>query len=137
MNLLEKFEQAEIERLLALRGKEIPEFRPGDTISVGVKIVEGERKRTQLFEGVCIARKGRGVNKSFTVRKISSGFGVERVFPLYAPVVESITVVRKGKVRRAKLYYLRARKGKAARIAERLDKPASKAKKVSQQVSAS
>ena len=99
--------------------KEIPEFRPGDTLRVGVRVVEGERTRVQNFEGVCIARSNRGINSNFTVRKMSFGEGVERVFPLYSPNVESITVVRKGVVRRAKLYYLRGRTGKRARIAER------------------
>jgi large subunit ribosomal protein L19 len=99
--------------------KEIPEFRAGDTLRVGVRVVEGERTRVQNFEGVCIARSNRGINSNFTVRKMSFGEGVERVFPLYSPNVESITVVRKGVVRRAKLYYLRGRTGKRARIAER------------------
>jgi large subunit ribosomal protein L19 len=99
--------------------KQIPEFRAGDTLRVGVRVVEGERTRVQNFEGVCIARSNRGLNSNFTVRKMSFGEGVERVFPLYSPNVESITVVRKGVVRRAKLYYLRGRTGKRARIAER------------------
>ena len=99
--------------------KTIPEFRPGDTVRVGVRVVEGERTRVQNYEGVCIARSGGGINESFTVRKISYGEGVERVFPLYSPLVDSIKVVRRGKVRRAKLYYLRGRRGKSARIAER------------------
>jgi large subunit ribosomal protein L19 len=99
--------------------KEIPEFRAGDTLRVGVRVVEGERTRVQNFEGVCIARSNRGLNSNFTVRKMSFGEGVERVFPLYSPNVESVTVVRKGVVRRAKLYYLRGRTGKRARIAER------------------
>jgi large subunit ribosomal protein L19 len=99
--------------------KEIPEFRAGDTLRVGVRVVEGERTRVQNFEGVCIARSNRALNSNFTVRKMSFGEGVERVFPLYSPNVESITVVRKGVVRRAKLYYLRGRTGKRARIAER------------------
>ena len=99
--------------------KEIPEFRAGDTLRVGVRVVEGERTRVQNFEGVCIARSNRGINSNFTVRKMSFGEGVERVFPLYSPNVESITIVRRGKVRRAKLYYLRGRTGKRARIAER------------------
>jgi large subunit ribosomal protein L19 len=101
--------------------KSIPEFRPGDTLKVGVKVVEGERTRVQNFEGVCIARANRGMGSSFTVRKISFGEGVERVFPLYSPNVDSIEVVRRGAVRRAKLYYLRGRRGKSARIAERKD----------------
>ena len=110
-------------------GKTIPEFRPGDTLKVGVKVVEGERTRVQSYEGVCIARANKGMGSSFTVRKISFGEGVERVFPLYSPNVDSIEVVRKGVVRRAKLYYLRGRTGKSARIAERRDnKPAAGAK---------
>jgi large subunit ribosomal protein L19 len=99
--------------------KAIPEFRPGDTVRVGVRVVEGERTRVQNYEGVCIARSNRGINSNFTVRKMSFGEGVERVFPLYSPNVESIEVVRRGVVRRAKLYYLRGRTGKRARIAER------------------
>ena len=99
--------------------KSIPEFRPGDTLRVGVRVVEGERTRIQNYEGVCIARSNRGINSNFTVRKMSFGEGVERVFPLYSPNIDSITVVRKGIVRRAKLYYLRGRTGKRARIAER------------------
>ena len=115
MNLLQ---QIEAENIAAL-GKEIPEFRAGDTLRVGVKVVEGDRTRVQNFEGVCIARSNKGMGSNFTVRKMSFGEGVERVFPLYSPNVESITVVRKGVVRRAKLYYLRGRTGKRARIAER------------------
>ena len=115
MNLLQTIEAESI----AAINKEIPTFRPGDTLRVGVKVVEGERTRVQMFEGVCIARSNRGMGSNFTVRKISFGEGVERVFPLYSPNVESITVVRKGVVRRAKLYYLRGRTGKRARIAER------------------
>jgi large subunit ribosomal protein L19 len=117
MNLLQTIEAESI----AAINKEIPTFRPGDTLRVGVKVVEGERTRVQNFEGVCIARSNRGMGSNFTVRKISFGEGVERVFPLYSPNVESITVVRKGIVRRAKLYYLRGRTGKRARIAERRD----------------
>ena len=115
MNLIQTLEAEAIENL----GKAIPEFRAGDTLRVGVRVVEGERTRVQNFEGVCIARSNRGINSNFTVRKMSFGEGVERVFPLYSPNVESITVVRKGVVRRAKLYYLRGRTGKRARIAER------------------
>ena len=115
MNLIQQIEAEEI----AKAGKDIPEFRPGDTVRVGVKVVEGERTRVQAYEGVCIARSNRGLGSNFTVRKISFGEGVERVFPLYSPNIESITVVRKGVVRRAKLYYLRGRTGKRARIAER------------------
>ena len=119
MNLLKQIEQEQIEKLTA--GKEIPDFGPGDTVIVNVKVVEGERSRLQAYEGVCIARSGGGINQSFTVRKISYGEGVERVFPLYSPMVDSIKVVRRGKVRRAKLYYLRGRTGKSARISERTD----------------
>src|ERR671912_2486392 len=108
--------------------KSIPEFRPGDTLRVGVRVVEGERTRVQNYEGVCIARSNKGIGSNFTVRKMSFGEGVERVFPLYSPNIDSITVVRKGVVRRAKLYYLRGRTGKRARIAERRDiKPGSEA----------
>ena len=99
----------------------MPDFRPGDTLQVNVKVIEGKRERVQAFEGVCIARRNRGVNSAFTVRKISYGEGVERVFPLYSPRIDSIEVVRRGRVRRAKLYYLRGRTGKSARIAERRD----------------
>ena len=102
-------------------GKHIPDFNPGDTIKVDVKVVEGTRERIQAFEGVCIARGGKGINESFTVRKISYGEGVERVFPLFSPKISSITLVRKGKVRRAKLYYLRDRRGKSARIVEKIE----------------
>ena len=115
MNLLQ---QIEAENIAAL-GKEIPEFRAGDTLRVGVKVVEGERSRVQNFEGVCIARSNKGMGSNFTVRKLSYGEGVERVFPLYSPNVAEIAVLRRGKVRRAKLYYLRGRTGKSARIAER------------------
>ena len=119
MNLIQTLEREAIDALTEIRA--IPEFRPGDTLRVGVKVVEGDRSRVQNFEGVCIARSNKGVGSSFTVRKISFGEGVERVFPLYSPNIESIDVVRKGVVRRAKLYYLRGRTGKAARIAERRD----------------
>jgi large subunit ribosomal protein L19 len=117
MNLIETLEREAIDALTA--DKKIPEFRPGDTLRVGVKVIEGDRSRIQAFEGVCIARANKGVGSSFTVRKISFGEGVERVFPLYSPIIDSIEVVRRGDVRRAKLYYLRGRTGKAARIAER------------------
>lgn len=117
MNLIETLEKEEIARITT--GKTIPAFDPGDTVRVNVKIKEGERERVQAYEGVCIARAGAGLNANFTVRKISFGEGVERVFPLFSPTVESIEVVRRGKVRRAKLYYLRDRRGKRARIAER------------------
>ncbi len=119
MNIIETLDAEEVARVS--EGKSIPEFSPGDTLRVNVKIKEGERERVQAYEGVCIARSGGGINANFTVRKISFGEGVERVFPLYSPNVESVTVVRKGKVRRAKLYYLRDRRGKSARIAERTD----------------
>ncbi len=115
MNLIQQIEAEAIENL----GKDVPEFRAGDTVRVGVKVVEGTRERVQNFEGVVIARSNRGMGSNFTVRKISFGEGVERVFPLYSPIVDSITVVRRGVVRRAKLYYLRGRTGKRARIAER------------------
>ncbi|MGQ5702690.1 50S ribosomal protein L19 [Sandaracinobacteroides sp. A072] len=119
MNLLQKIEAEQIEKLKAARA--VPEFRAGDTLRVGVKVKEGERTRVQQFEGVCIARSNKGMGSSFTVRKISFGEGVERVFPLYSPVIDAIEVVRRGAVRRAKLYYLRGRSGKSARIAERRD----------------
>jgi large subunit ribosomal protein L19 len=116
MNLLKQIEQEQIARLT--QNKILPAFGPGDTVVVNVKVVEGDRTRVQAYEGVCIARSGGGINESFTVRKISYGEGVERVFPLYSPMIDSIKVVRRGKVRRAKLYYLRERRGKSARIAE-------------------
>ena len=119
MNIIDQIDKEEIARVSG--GKQIPEFQPGDTVRVNVKVVEGERSRVQAFEGVCIARGGKGLHQSFTVRKISYGEGVERVFPLYSPVVDSITLVRRGKVRRAKLYYLRDLRGKKARITERTD----------------
>ena len=119
MNLLQTLEAEQIAKFL--ESKSIPEFRAGDTLKVGVKVVEGERTRVQNYEGVCIARSNAGMGSSFTVRKMSFGEGVERVFPLYSPNIDSITVVRKGVVRRAKLYYLRGRTGKRARIAERRD----------------
>ena len=127
MNIIQTYEAGEIARLTALRA--VPDFRAGDTLRVSVKVVEGERTRTQAFEGVCIARSNKGLNSNFTVRKISYGEGVERVFPLYAPTIAEIAVVRRGDVRRAKLYYLRGRSGKSARITElardtRLAKPA-------------
>jgi large subunit ribosomal protein L19 len=116
MNVIQQLEQEQVAKLSA--GKTIPDFEPGDTVLVNVKVTEGDRTRVQAYEGVCIARSGGGLHESFTVRKISYGEGVERVFPLYSPVVDSIKVVRRGKVRRAKLYYLRGRRGKSARIAE-------------------
>lgn len=117
MNVIEKLGQDQIEKLTAERP--VPEFSPGDTLRVNVRVVEGTRERVQAFEGVCIARSNKGINSSFTVRKISYGEGVERVFPLYSPRLESIEVMRRGDVRRAKLYYLRGRTGKSARIKER------------------
>ncbi|MEI6986132.1 MAG: 50S ribosomal protein L19 [Rhodospirillaceae bacterium] len=117
MNLLQKFNQAQVEKLTA--NTTIPDFSPGDTIKVNVKVIEGTRERVQAYEGVCIGRKNSDINSSFTVRKISYGEGVERVFPLYSPRIESIELVRKGDVRRAKLYYLRELRGKSARIIER------------------
>jgi large subunit ribosomal protein L19 len=119
MNIIEKLEAEQIAKLT--ENKEVPTFGAGDTLRVDVKVREGERERIQAFEGVCIARSNKGINSNFTVRKLSYGEGVERVFPLYGPVVDAITVVRRGKVRRAKLYYLRGRTGKAARIAEKKD----------------
>jgi large subunit ribosomal protein L19 len=118
MNIIQMLEQEQVARL----GKTIPDFQPGDTLIVNVKVKEGERSRVQAYEGVCIARDGGGLNESFTVRKISYGEGVERVFPLHSPNIDSIKVLRRGKVRRAKLYYLRDRRGKSARIAERVDR---------------
>ena len=117
MNMIETLEKEEADRLLAMRA--VPEFQAGDTVRVNVKIKEGERERVQAYEGVCIARGGKGIDESFTVRKISFGEGVERVFPVMSPMIESIEVKRRGVVRRAKLYYLRDRRGKSARIAER------------------
>ncbi|HEV1998991.1 MAG TPA: 50S ribosomal protein L19 [Xanthobacteraceae bacterium] len=119
MNILETLEREEMARVS--KGKEIPAFAPGDTVLVNVKVVEGERTRIQAYEGVCIARSGAGLHESFTVRKISYGEGVERVFPLYSPMIDSIEVVRRGEVRRAKLYYLRQRRGRKARISEKQD----------------
>ena len=117
MNLIQTLEKEQVAKLSA--GKDIPDFQPGDTLTVNVKVIEGERSRVQAYEGVCIGRSGAGLNENFTVRKISYGEGVERVFPLYSPMIDSIKVVRRGKVRRAKLYYLRGRRGKSARIVER------------------
>jgi large subunit ribosomal protein L19 len=118
MDIIRQLEQEQIAKL----NKSIPDFRPGDTLTVNVKVKEGERTRVQAYEGVCIARAGSGLHESFTVRKISYGEGVERVFPLYSPMIDSIKVVRRGAVRRAKLFYLRDRRGKAARIAERTER---------------
>jgi large subunit ribosomal protein L19 len=117
MNIIQRYEAEQMQKLLAARP--VPKFAPGDTVRVAVKVVEGERTRTQAFEGVCIARSNKGLNSNFTVRKISYGEGVERVFPLYSPSIAEISVVRRGDVRRAKLYYLRGRRGKSARIAEK------------------
>ena len=124
MNVIQ---QIEAEHAAQLPGAKMLVFQPGDTVIVNVKVAEGERTRVQAYEGVCIARSGHGLNESFTVRKISYGEGVERVFPVYSPMIDSVKVVRRGKVRRAKLYYLRDRRGKSARIAERVDAPGSKA----------
>jgi large subunit ribosomal protein L19 len=117
--IIDEIEQEQIKKLP--RGGDVPVFQPGDTLRIGVKVIEGSRERTQAFEGVCIARKNDGLNSSFTVRKISYGEGVERIFPLYSPTVATIEVVRRGDVRRAKLYYLRGRAGKSARITEKID----------------
>lgn len=117
MNIIELLEKEHVEEL----NKDVPDFAPGDTVRVSVKVREGQRERLQAFEGVCIARNGGGLNEAFTVRKISFGEGVERVFPIYSPLVDAIEVIRRGKVRRAKLYYLRERRGKSARIAEKVD----------------
>ena len=130
MNLIQTLEAEQVAALS--EGRTIPEFRPGDTLRVGVKVVEGDRARVQMYEGVCIARANKGVNSNFTVRKISFGEGVERVFPLYSPIIDSIEVVRRGAVRRAKLYYLRGRRGKSARIAERRDTRPAKGKESSE-----
>ena len=119
MNIIEQLEQEQIKAITAKRS--VPEFGPGDTLKVMVKVIEGNNTRNQAYEGLCIARDGSGLNESFTVRKISYGEGVERVFPIYSPVITAIEVVRRGAVRRAKLYYLRGRRGKSARIAERTD----------------
>jgi len=125
MNTIEKLEQEQIAKLSV--GRNIPDFSPGDTLRVNVKVTEGARERIQVFEGVCIARKNRGLNSSFTVRKISHNEGVERIFPLYSPRIDSIELVRRGDVRRAKLYYLRGRRGKSARISEKTTGAAGKA----------
>jgi large subunit ribosomal protein L19 len=125
-SIIEQLDAEQVAKLSA--NKTIPEFGPGDTVIVNVKVKEGERTRVQAYEGVVIARNGGGLNESFTVRKISYGEGVERVFPIYGPLIDSIKVVRRGKVRRAKLYYLRDRRGKSARIAERTDLKAKAAK---------
>jgi large subunit ribosomal protein L19 len=119
MNLIQELEKEQLDKLAA--GRTIPDFGPGDTVIVNVKVKEGDRTRVQAYEGVCIGRQGGGINQSFTVRKISYGEGVERVFPLYSPMIDTIKVVRRGKVRRAKLYYLRGLRGKSARIVEKQD----------------
>ena len=118
MNIIQQLEKEELERLAATRA--IPEFQAGDTLRVNVKIKEGDRERVQAYEGVCIGRQGGGINESFTVRKISYGEGVERVFPVYSPLAEAVEIVRRGKVRRAKLFYLRERTGKAAKVKQKL-----------------
>ena len=126
MNLIQELEKEQVAKLSA--GKEIPDFAPGDTVLVNVKVVEGERTRIQAYEGICIGRSGAGLNESFTVRKISYGEGVERVFPLYSPMIDSIKLVRRGRVRRAKLYYLRGRGGKAPRLGAKQEKRGAEAR---------
>ncbi|MFZ9501790.1 MAG: 50S ribosomal protein L19 [Beijerinckiaceae bacterium] len=128
MNIIEQLDAEQVKKLT--EGKTIPEFQPGDTVVVNVKVKEGDRTRVQAYEGVCIARNGGGLHESFTVRKISYGEGVERVFPVYSPSIDSIKVVRRGKVRRAKLYYLRDRRGKSARIAEKAETASEKAARI-------
>ncbi len=127
MNIIEEIEKEQAETIAGQRP--VPEFAPGDTVQVNVKVREGQRERVQAYEGVCIARAGSGLNENFTVRKISYGEGVERVFPVYSPLIDSIKLVRRGRVRRAKLYYLRERRGKSARIAEKQDFKAKKTEK--------
>ena len=134
MNLIQQLESEQVEKLVSERP--VPQFSPGDIVRVNVKVVEGSRERVQAFEGVCIGRKNRGLQSSFTVRKLSHGEGVERVFPLYSPRIESIQLVRRGDVRRAKLYYLRGRTGKAARIAEKTTGAAGKATAAERQAAA-
>src|SRR5208337_2596235 len=134
MNIIEKLEA---EHAAKLPGAKMPAFQPGDTVVVNVKVSEGERTRIQAYEGVCIARSGAGLNENFTVRKISYGEGVERVFPVYSPMIDSVKVLRRGKVRRAKLYYLRDRRGKSARIAERAETAASRAEAAAAKAAAS
>jgi large subunit ribosomal protein L19 len=126
-------QQIEAEHAAQLPGAKMPAFQPGDTVIVNVKVAEGERTRVQAYEGVCIARSGGGLNENFTVRKISYGEGVERVFPVYSPMIDSVKVLRRGKVRRAKLYYLRDRRGKSARIAERTDGAKEQAKEAAKE----
>ena len=127
MNIIEQLNQENVDKLA--ENRDVPEFAPGDTVRIHVKVTEGSRERIQLFEGVCIARKNRGVNSSFTVRKISHGEGVERVFPLHSPRIAKIEIAKRGAVRRAKLYYLRGRRGKSARIREKRDDRATRAAK--------
>jgi len=134
MNIIEKLEA---EHAARLPGAKMPDFQPGDTVVVNVKVAEGDRTRIQAYEGVCIARSGSGLNENFTVRKISYGEGVERVFPVYSPMIDSVKVLRRGKVRRAKLYYLRDRRGKSARIAERAETAASRAEAAAAKAAAS
>ena len=129
MNIIQELENEQLQKLQ--ENKSIPDFSPGDTVKVNVKISEGTRERVQAYEGVVIGRSGGGINENFTVRKISYGEGVERVFPVYSPTIESITILKRGKVRRAKLYYLRERRGKSARIAEKIDVNRKKAKDLS------
>ncbi len=133
--MVDIIKEIDAEQMTALNPT-IPEFAPGDTVIVNVKVKEGERSRVQAYEGVCIARNGGGINENFTVRKISYGEGVERVFPLFSPNIDSIKVVRRGKVRRAKLYYLRDRRGKSARIAEKMDSAAERAEKATAKANA-
>jgi large subunit ribosomal protein L19 len=130
MNIIQQIEKEQAESIAAKRP--VPDFAPGDTVQVNVKVKEGQRERVQTYEGVCIARQGAGLNENFTVRKISYGEGVERVFPVYSPLIDSIKLVRRGRVRRAKLYYLRDRRGKSARIAEKRDDRAKKVEAASE-----
>lgn len=134
MNIIEQLDREQMQTVAEKR--QIPEFAPGDTVTVNVKVKEGERVRVQAYEGVVIARSGGGLNESFTVRKISYGEGVERVFPFFSPLIDSVKVVRRGKVRRAKLYYLRERRGKSARIVEKTDRSQKGAKTAKQPVAA-
>lgn len=132
MNIIQELENEQLQKLK--ENKSIPDFSPGDTVKVNVKISEGTRERVQAYEGVVIGRSGGGINENFTVRKISYGEGVERVFPVYSPTIESITILKHGRVRRAKLYYLRERRGKSARIAEKIDVNRNKAKALSAKI---
>ena len=135
MNIIQELENEQLQKLQ--ENKSIPDFSPGDTVKVNVKISEGTRERVQAYEGVVIGRSGGGINENFTVRKISYGEGVERVFPVYSPTIESITILKRSKVRRAKLYYLRERRGKSARIAEKIDVNRNKAKALSAKIDSS